>query len=361
MKKCLFIFFAFIVLALNSSAQVILTSFQIRPDYVTNNLVNVSNINAPTAFKFAYQLHRGVLSTGGFRSGICNISVLYTEAQSGDSSIGSDPSTIVLYSKNVTSSDYNNESATFIDMDASLPANKSGGKILLRYVYLDESNQVTIVNYSTTRYGINVVITPTEILYPFPSNYSARQFNYTSSNNAATYTSIQMNNQSPILQSGQSLYSPNNLYRLYLQTDGNLVLYKKNGDGSETGIWNTQTNGRPAGNLYFQTDGNLVIYGVNNSPSNPAPGIWASNINNTSGSSAGYNDVAVNSRPYLALQNDGNLVIYWPAYRNDTRTKVNVIFAATDTAGGATSTHSGNLNSFVNSDSHAGNFYVSHF
>jgi len=158
MKKKFFIFLAFIVLTLNSNAQVILTSFQIRPDYVTNNQLNVTNINGPTAFKFAYQLQRGIISTGGFKSGTCSISLIYTEAQSGDSSIGSDPSTIVLHSKNITSSDYNDELAKFLDIDASLPANKLNGKILLRYIYVDDSNQSQVVNYSTTRYSIRQVI-----------------------------------------------------------------------------------------------------------------------------------------------------------------------------------------------------------
>ena len=94
-----------------------------------------------------------------------------------------------------------------------------------------------------------------------------------------------------VLESGQMLYrgealtSPNGYYKLILQEDGNLVLYRKG-----KALWSSGTNGKDARKLVMQSDGNLVLYG-NNGP------IWASN---TSG----------NRGAFLMLQNDGNLVIY---------------------------------------------------
>ncbi len=94
-----------------------------------------------------------------------------------------------------------------------------------------------------------------------------------------------------VLASGQMLYrgealtSSNGHYKLILQEDGNLVLYRKG-----KALWSSGTNGKNARKLVMQSDGNLVLYG-NNGP------IWASN---TSG----------NRGAFLMLQNDGNLVIY---------------------------------------------------
>lgn len=48
---------------------------------------------------------------------------------------------------------------------------------------------------------------------------------------------------------------------LSMQTDGNLVIYRKNtGSGSLQWIWASWTQGNPGAYLRFQSDGNLVIY-----------------------------------------------------------------------------------------------------
>ena len=103
----------------------------------------------------------------------------------------------------------------------------------------------------------------------------------------------------PILASGQSLQprqsivSDNQNWSLWMQTDGNVVLYS--GQSSEDGqaVWATHTGPgqfTPRG-LDMQTDGNLVLYDTSNQPR------WASN---TSG----------NPGAFLWMQNDGNAVIY---------------------------------------------------
>lgn len=86
------------------------------------------------------------------------------------------------------------------------------------------------------------------------------------------------------LNAGQSITSPNGVYTLIMQTDGNLVLRT-----ATTALWasNTVSTGSF---MKFQGEGNLVVY----SSSNAA--VWAS-------SGGGYPCAR------LQLQNDGNLVI----------------------------------------------------
>jgi hypothetical protein len=91
-----------------------------------------------------------------------------------------------------------------------------------------------------------------------------------------------------ILQLGQSIKSPNGLYILVLQTDGNLVLY----DNYYNAIWSTGTEYQNVIMAQMQSyDGNLVLYNVNNQS------VWTSNT-------------LFNPGAYLDIQDDGNLVIY---------------------------------------------------
>jgi hypothetical protein len=90
------------------------------------------------------------------------------------------------------------------------------------------------------------------------------------------------------LEKGDFLTSPNNLYTLNMQDDGNLVLYDLNlGQGA---IWASNTYNMAVSKAVMESDGNFVIYGC------PDP-IWATNTN--------YQDGA-----FIVLQDDGGLVIY---------------------------------------------------
>jgi hypothetical protein len=104
------------------------------------------------------------------------------------------------------------------------------------------------------------------------------------------------------LQVGQQLnindrlVSPNGIYTLLMQTDGNLVLYQDAIDVS-TAYWATNTwalpaNERPTSAL-IQVDAHFVLYDANG-VARWASGTWG----------PGY--VA----PYVALEDDGNLIIY---------------------------------------------------
>ena len=92
-------------------------------------------------------------------------------------------------------------------------------------------------------------------------------------------------NSNEQLLPGQYLVSPGGSFKLFLQGDGNLVLYFQN-----TPKWASNTAGQTVKALLMQADGNLVLY-------SPTQAIWASNTNGKGTS-------------YLNLQDDGNLVVY---------------------------------------------------
>jgi hypothetical protein len=156
MKKQLFILLAIMVIATAGYAQVTLQSFQIAPNYLQETSLKVANINSATPFKFLVSVARGINSGGGYVSGNCTIKLYYTENQSSDSNIPDDPSSVLLLTKNITSSNYSSNQATLADLDASLPANKQYGKLILRFEYLDNQN-INRISYSSTRYGIYLV------------------------------------------------------------------------------------------------------------------------------------------------------------------------------------------------------------
>ena len=129
----------------------------------------------------------------------------------------------------------------------------------------------------------------------------------------------------------QIALSNNNIYSLYFQMDGNLVLYKTVG-GVSTALWaseNTVINNGPGGSrVTFQADGNIVHILSN---SNPLV-TWAAN------KFGGPN-------PIWILQDDGNLV----GYSNHTLGYNNVVtitgtsFGTTGTQGGNKSSHFGKI------------------
>ena len=77
-------------------------------------------------------------------------------------------------------------------------------------------------------------------------------------------------------------------FRLIMQSDGNLVLYRQH--DSKT-IWNSNTANSGAKRAIMQDDGNFVVYTANNEAK------WSSQTYGRPGN-------------YLMVQDDGNLVIY---------------------------------------------------
>ncbi|MFJ9785788.1 CHAP domain-containing protein [Amycolatopsis sp. NPDC101161] len=114
--------------------------------------------------------------------------------------------------------------------------------------------------------------------------------------------------------SGRSVHS------LLMQGDGNLVLY---GTGGQGALWASNTAGRGSSTLRLQDDGNTVVYTSSGAS-------WSTG---TASGAAGLTGVqtdrlAADARLYpgqflrstdgryrLALQSDGNLVLYSPGYR----------------------------------------------
>lgn len=111
------------------------------------------------------------------------------------------------------------------------------------------------------------------------------------------------------LEPGDELYvNSHRSYRLILQTDGNLVLYKQEIVPSKAhpkdrlqydivdgaAMWNSKTAGKGALKAVMQTDGNFVIYNKN------GKALWNTGTQGHPGSK-------------LSLQTDGNLVIYGPS------------------------------------------------
>ncbi|MFF4396053.1 hypothetical protein [Streptomyces sp. NPDC001480] len=89
------------------------------------------------------------------------------------------------------------------------------------------------------------------------------------------------------LDVNDELISANGIWKLTLQSDGNLVLYR----ADRVPFWETRTYGKPVTRATFQADGNFVCYDRRNHP------WWASGSNESGGA-------------YIVIQDDGNLVIY---------------------------------------------------
>ena len=91
-----------------------------------------------------------------------------------------------------------------------------------------------------------------------------------------------------MLHKGESRTSPNGVYKLVLQTDGNVVLYKV-----ESAIWKTNTSGQDIDAFKVKNDGNIVAYATGGNPK------WSSGSNGKGDNST-----------VLVVQDDGNLVLY---------------------------------------------------
>lgn len=158
-----------------AGAQVILSNFSIQSSYTSNNKLLVNNAGSSTNFKVDFSLVRSVLSTGGFEPGECYVTVIYTESPNyieqatDNNNYEMDSSTIELSSvKYVNSSNYTYSIANFYNstaLNATLPANKTMGKILLRYKAYDRTLGKDVTRYSINRYQIYVVPPPKIPIY----------------------------------------------------------------------------------------------------------------------------------------------------------------------------------------------------
>ena len=93
---------------------------------------------------------------------------------------------------------------------------------------------------------------------------------------------------------GDSLISSNGCFRLIMQGDGNLVIYRQSNNKA---TWSTKTSGTCTNRACMQGDGNFVTYDCQNRAT------WASKTSKKEGS-------------WVIMQGDGNLVVYaWQSTR----------------------------------------------
>ena len=71
-----------------------------------------------------------------------------------------------------------------------------------------------------------------------------------------SYRSAKHELRNDALYPGEYLTSPSGAFQLILQTDGNLVLYGRNGNA----VWSTRTHGSGVTEAKMQADGNFVLY-----------------------------------------------------------------------------------------------------
>lgn len=118
-----------------------------------------------------------------------------------------------------------------------------------------------------------------------PGQWKVTELDGTVSTFATASTGVLSPNTS--LGSNQSMTSSSGNFRLSMQGDGNLVLYRARDNAP---LWYSGTS--VAGSyLVMQGDGNLVVYGPNAAP------VW-------------YTSTSGNPGAQLIMQNDGNLVVY---------------------------------------------------
>ena len=93
------------------------------------------------------------------------------------------------------------------------------------------------------------------------------------------------------LPSGQSISSPSGLFTLTMQADGALALLQNGASGSTTQLWSASGTSVAGAFAAMQTGGSLAVVAP------PTTVTYTSNTTTT-------------GTPYLAVQNDGNLVVY---------------------------------------------------
>jgi hypothetical protein len=126
----------------------------------------------------------------------------------------------------------------------------------------------------------------TSVCNAAPSAGDLTLYRFDAADNRTTY---QHSRTDQTLPPGSAIYSPNGLYQFIMQSDGNLVLYRKSGSTWIAVGWSTNTYGSGADLAVFQSDGNLVVY-------RGSLALWSTNTWQ-------YHCAT------LAVQSDGNIVI----------------------------------------------------
>lgn len=158
---------------------------------------------------------------------------------------------------------------------------------IMSYKNADRGKRINYFSYAFTNYNGK----PTGIFDQRDNAYTLTRTREATRNFRSNDTCGQMMD-GRTLRADQSIWACDGSSQLKFQRDGNLVIYKSNGQA----IWSTETNGRGATRAVMQPDGNLVLYKDNTPPILPSV-VWASNTGGWHGAR-------------LFLQADRNLVIY---------------------------------------------------
>ncbi|MFC0515410.1 hypothetical protein ACFFGT_14420 [Mucilaginibacter angelicae] len=352
-KKLLIVIILLFAKNINKATASALSQFAIQSSYLTSGNLTIPNSTLPTTFQADFTISRA-LNASGFEDVDWTVTVVWNST----SSIGTSNELAISTPLQIHGSDFT-QGFYSKTITASLPAGKTSGYIFFKYVsyaFDQQGNKssLPITQYATTIYNVGTPSSPpvTTPVYNGPFVFTGRacvfpfQYYYTTfeftTKPIINGTKIPMSDN-PVLTTGQVIYSPNGKVKLILQTDGNLVVYSKNADGTEKPLWSTETQGKAAGALYFQKDANLVLY--NKVKTQGAfTSAWSSNRYDNNGD---VNTTNVPNTPFYYLQDDGNLVLYWPSYYYDYFYKrwlpCHTILAAADVGGFIRGTHQGNL------------------
>ena len=305
-----------------------ISNFEILPQYLINGKLKVDANLSTITFEYKVQFYRSLSSFGANKWAPIDIAVRISIPD-----INNTPLYFAPY-QNVTSADFASNDEAFLTKTYSVTINKSrfliGVPIILAYKTPPDPFY----------FAYNKMIQWQAVNTQPPLNYgnmpqSLRQ--YARENgplSSIPMTLIYPNDTDPVLTVSSSIYSPNSLYRITLQTDGNVVLYKRISPTTEQPLWwtGTQSSSPKPQSLFFQTDAHLVLYRTTNLSTNY---LWYSNRYNN----AGLNTINGTNAVY-ALQDDGNFVLYWRYVEAGVDRKW--VLASSGTQSGV-SAHPGNL------------------
>lgn len=202
---------------------------------------------------------------------------------------------------------------------ATLAAGKTTGRIGLRLITGTSPNEST--TNSINNFHLIPFVDPNSIPNPFDRSKDNKIVGVPHFSPPALGTpNVFFPSGTPVLTSGQAIYSPNGQYFFILQTDGSLVLYNINWQI----LWSADSYQKGGKYLFFAPDGNLVL--AKNADASGV--VWAANI---------YSSTAASNpnprRMFYMLQDDGNLVFYWDGGTYTER------LGDTGTSGGKKSSH----------------------
>lgn len=288
--------------AANQEDPKIVVTFYIDDKYLDAGKLNL-NPNGPTNFMVS-----GTFFFLGSESGNLKYRLVHVNAQNIETVISETKNQYFYYKPTANYAHYK--------LNGKIPAGITDGKVILK-------GEFEGVDYNMpAKYETTIGGKPYSEPNPFADRYKLERKSGHSvpppiGSSFAWYPSSTV----PMLSPGQSIYSANGQYRMVIQSYDGVLLLLRVSDGKV--LWsNKQTGGAY---LFFYPDGNLIMLNSSNQM------VWSSDIYVPN------SNYSTEQRMYLALQNDGNLVMEW---NGESFTDV---LGATGTGGGIVSDHFGSM------------------